>query len=157
MERTGKPRKREVAEIGESVLYLKAGTQGKNKFVPRWEQGIWLGIRDETSEVIIGTDMGTVKARDFKRIADPRERWNSEAILRMKGTPWEPVPGALDDAIPVHVRLPEEEGTAGQPENPGENPGIPTEPQRDIKRRARITREKSSRQDLRWDAQDAVR
>ena len=45
----GKDFKREVAEIGEIVLYLKAGTQGRNKFVPRWEKGIWLGVRDETS------------------------------------------------------------------------------------------------------------
>ena len=31
----GKEFKREVAEIGETVLYLKAGTQWKN--IPRWE------------------------------------------------------------------------------------------------------------------------
>ena len=34
----GKDFKREVAEIGETILYLKAGTQGKHKFVPRWER-----------------------------------------------------------------------------------------------------------------------
>ena len=67
----GKDFKREVAEIGESILYLKAGTQGKHKFVPRWEKGIWLGVRDESSEIIVGTDLGTVKARDFKRLTDP--------------------------------------------------------------------------------------
>ena len=65
----GKDFKREVAEIGETVLYLKAGTQGKNKFNPRWEKGIWLGI-DETSEIIVGTETGIVKAKDFKRLAD---------------------------------------------------------------------------------------
>ena len=58
----------------------------------------------------MGTDQGTVKARDFKRLADPTERWNAEAVMKMQGTPWEPIPGTKDDSIPVHVRLPEEEG-----------------------------------------------
>ena len=31
----GKEFRREVAEFGESVMYLKAGTQGKDKFSPR--------------------------------------------------------------------------------------------------------------------------
>ena len=74
-------------------MYLKPGTQGKYKFNPRWEKGIWLGVRDETAEIIIGTDSGAVKARDFKRIADKQERWSKEAVLGMKGTPWEPTPG----------------------------------------------------------------
>ena len=132
----GKDFKREVAEIGESILYLKAGTQGKHKFVPRWEKGVWLGVRDESSDIIVGTDLGTVKARDFKRLADPLERWNKEAIMQMKGTPWEPIPGTRDDSIPVHVRLPEEEGNL-QPREPGNL----SEPQREIRRRARITRD----------------
>ena len=58
----------------------------------------------------MGTDLGAVKARDFKRLADPLERWNKDAIMQMKGTPWEPIPGTKEDSIPVHVRLPEEEG-----------------------------------------------
>ena len=61
----GKEFRREVAEFGESVMYLKAGTQGKDKFNPRWEKGLWLGARDETAEIIIGTDECVVKARDF--------------------------------------------------------------------------------------------
>ena len=40
----GKEFKREVAEIGEQVMYLKAGTQGKDKFNARWERGTWLGV-----------------------------------------------------------------------------------------------------------------
>ena len=38
----GEDFKRDVAEIGETVLYLKPGTQGEDKFLPRWEKGIWL-------------------------------------------------------------------------------------------------------------------
>ena len=101
----GKDFKGEVAEIGESILYLKAGTQGEHKFTPRWENGIWLGVRDKFSKIIVGVDMGTVKAKDFKRLANPLEPWRKEAIMQMKATPWEPIPGL------VHDRLPEEEGS----------------------------------------------
>merc|ERR1712240_226221 len=104
-------------------------------FNSRWERGVWLGIRDESGEIMIGTPEGVVKARDFKRLACSEERWNPDAIGSMKGTPWEPIPGKLDDSIPVRVRLPEE----GQP--PGPSPDNLGEPHRDIKRRARITRE----------------
>ena len=72
----GKEFKREVAEFGEAVLYLKLGTKGRDKLDSRWETGIWMGIKDQTGECIIGTSEGTVKARDFKKIADTTKRWN---------------------------------------------------------------------------------
>ena len=129
----GKDFKRDIAEFGESVMYLKPGTEGRDKFCARWERGIWLGIRDETNEIIIGTELGVVKARDFKRMASSEERWNCDFVHSMRGTPWEPTPGKTDDAIPVRVRLPEE-GRPPEPVNLGE-------PSSDIKRRARISRE----------------
>ena len=55
-------------------MYVKAGTAGRDKLQCRWERGVWLGVRDETGEVVIGTPMGVVKARDFKRIATKEER-----------------------------------------------------------------------------------
>ena len=69
----GKPFKRDVAEFAERVMYLKAGSKGRDKFNCRWEAGIWLGIRDETGEVIIGTPEGVVKARDFSNVLAPRQ------------------------------------------------------------------------------------
>ena len=49
------------------------------------------------------------------------------------GTPWQPQPGKLDDAIPVRVHMPEE----------GDNISKPPETEDKIanRRRARITRE----------------
>ena len=55
-------------------MYLKAGTAGKDKLLPRWEYGIWLGIRDESGEIIVGTPDGVVKARDFKRLPTTDDR-----------------------------------------------------------------------------------
>ena len=83
----GKDFRREIAEFGEVVMYLKPGTRGQDKFSCRWERGVWLGIRDESGEIIVGTPDGVVKARDFKRLADPTERWSAKAICEIKGTP----------------------------------------------------------------------
>ena len=46
----------------------------------RWHEGIWLGIGDETGEVIIGTNEGVVKAKDFRRRPIVKERWIREKI-----------------------------------------------------------------------------
>ena len=47
-------------------MYLKMGTRGRDKLDSRWEQGVWLGVKDTSGEIIIGTPDGVVKARDFK-------------------------------------------------------------------------------------------
>merc|ERR1712081_121591 len=59
----GKPFRRDVAEFGECVMYLKVGSKGRDKFNCRWESSILLGIRDEPGEVIIGTPEGVIEAR----------------------------------------------------------------------------------------------
>ena len=63
----GKEFKRDVAEFGEAVLFLKSGSKGADKHDCRWLPGTWLGVRDETGEVIISTDAGIVPARDLDR------------------------------------------------------------------------------------------
>ena len=70
--------KKVVPEFGERVEYLEAGTKGRssrkyqgelvaNKGVSRWKYGHYLGVVDETSELIIGTEQGVVSARDFAK------------------------------------------------------------------------------------------
>ena len=61
----GKDFRRDIAEFGEVVMYSKPGTCSRDKFDCRWERGIWLGVRDESGEIIIGTPDGVIKARDF--------------------------------------------------------------------------------------------
>ena len=80
-------------EFAECVWYLKVGTEGIDKLETRWESGIWLGIKDESGEVIIGTKEGAIKVRTIRRKGTKAERWNKEEFNAMKGTPWEPVPG----------------------------------------------------------------
>ena len=73
-------------------MYLKPGTKGVDQFTPRWEPGTWLGIRDESGEIIVGIAEDVVKARDFKRMGSQSDRSNVESILESVGTPWEPIP-----------------------------------------------------------------
>ena len=131
----GKNFHRDMAEFGESIMYLKAGSLGHDKFNCRWERGIWLGIRDDTAEVIVGTEYGVIKARDSKRLASAEERWNLQHVRSIAGTPWEPIPGKSADAIPVRIRL-AEEGSA-----PIIDPASLSDPPLEIRRRSRITRE----------------
>ena len=102
----GKKFAREVAEFGEHVWYYKPGVVGRDKLDVRCESGIWLGIRDESGEVIIGTSKGALKARSFRR-KPAHERWDKDALTQMKGLPWEPTPGLGQREIKssVYVRI----------------------------------------------------
>jgi len=99
------------------VLYLKADSVGKNKLESRWSDGIWLGIRDESGESIIGTSEGIVKCRDFRRRPTDQERWNDEQVKAVKGAPWKPVPGKEDGAeIRIRINFPAEGRITRRPE-----------------------------------------
>ena len=63
----GKHFNKHVAEFGEHVWFLRAGSAGKDKFNVRWEDGIWLGVINESGEKIMGTEQGTTKVKDFRR------------------------------------------------------------------------------------------
>ena len=52
--------------------------------------------------------------------------------MAIRGTPWEPIPGRSDDAIPSRVHLPEEGSVIGEP--------MTGEAKETIRRRARISR-----------------
>ena len=39
----------------ETIVYLNVGTAGVEQISVRWEKGRWLGVRDETGEIIVGT------------------------------------------------------------------------------------------------------
>ncbi len=91
----GKPYRSPIAQFGEKVHYLGLGTlkePGRDKGSSRWGEGHFLGIRNETGEILIGNAEGVVKARDFKRIADPEQRWNAESFKKMRGSPGKPNP-----------------------------------------------------------------
>ncbi len=99
----GKNFDKEVAEIGESVWFLYLKSKGRNKMRSRWSSGLWLGIRDESGEAIIGTDEGVMKCRTIKRKGTREERWDLGQVEKMKGVPWEPEPGR--EEVEIEFRL----------------------------------------------------
>ena len=87
------PFKRIVPELGERVLYLRSDSlkeANRDKGRTRWSEGHFLGVRNETCELLIGNEEGNVSARDFQRITDPSRRWNAQSLKEMKGKPWQP-------------------------------------------------------------------
>lgn len=57
--------KRRVVEFGERILWQPLDTIEQGKLNPRWIEGVWLGVRPQTSEVIVGTDTGVSRTREF--------------------------------------------------------------------------------------------
>eukprot|EP00969_Alexandrium_andersonii_P360287 15454993-Alexandrium_andersonii.AAC.1 len=64
-----------------------------HKADPRWDTGVWLGMRDRTGEYLIGTDRGVIKVSSVRRRGAKEEQWDKEIMHRTQGVPWEPVPG----------------------------------------------------------------
>ena len=91
-----------VIPFGEHVQYLPMKTVHKNKGECVKRSGVWLGNNERTEESIIGIVQGVVKCRTYSRM-DNNNRWDSNIILNMRGTPSEPVLGRTDGRIPVHI------------------------------------------------------
>ncbi len=70
----GRKFRREVAEFGECIMYIVSDSVGKDKRNTRWEDGVFVGIRERSGEILIGTSKGVVKARAFRRKGTEGER-----------------------------------------------------------------------------------
>ena len=98
------------------MWYKKVKSKRRGKLDARWASAVFLGVREESGEIILGTKDGVLKARSFRRKGSAEERWNKEEILGVRGLPWQPVPGGPGMDIRSSVRLPEERGEVRQPE-----------------------------------------
>ncbi len=110
---------RQVPEYGECVLYLRANSLQRNKFTEsRWEEGVYVGIREESNELLIATPEGILKARTFRPRGSIKESWNKSFFNKCTGSPWEPVIGRNGIEVKSSVRLQEdqEEEDIGKPE-----------------------------------------
>ena len=105
----GKEFRRPVAEFGENIWYLKSDSVGKDKYVNRWHEGVWLGVSDETGESIIGTSEGAVKAKDFRRKPVVKERWDKEKLLTIRGVPWKTSVHAEGDELNIQINIPKDD------------------------------------------------
>jgi len=129
----GKRFTREMCLFGECVWYLKPKTKGVNKAYSRWGEGVWLGIREESGETLIGLKEGVIKVNSIRRHATEGKRWNKELFNNFQGVPWEPVPGSESSEVRSRVRLPETPNEFIEPARTREVESVP--------RRHWITRE----------------
>ena len=87
--------------------YLELKTKGVYTWEERWKEGIWLGVREQSGEIIVGTKDGVVKCRTFKRKATEEERWDVKFLDEMVGVPWMPLPGRYNVDLQIKVKMPE--------------------------------------------------
>ena len=100
----GKEFKRDGAEFGECVMYMVLESEGRDKGESRWREGVFLGFREESGEVFMGTKEGVVKARTMRRFGTEAARWNVETFGAFVGVPWEPVPGRGEVEVEPQIR-----------------------------------------------------
>ena len=66
--------------------------------MPRWEEGVYVGLRKHTVEKLVATTNGVCEARSIKRRIES-ERWDAERISKISGTPWKPYLYSEDDQL----------------------------------------------------------
>ena len=102
----GKRSNRETLEFGEKVHFLMQGARGSvGKINSAWMEGVYLGMREESTEHIIHTSEGIVRARSIRRVPI-EDRWNAEGILAIAATPWNTRPSKeeKEDAAPTREK-----------------------------------------------------
>ena len=127
--RTGHERRRgrrcnmEVYPFGEKVWYRKIRVNENIKLGIDVDmaEGIWLGHARESNEMIIGTPEGCVRAYDVKRMPEG-ERWDREAIAKMRGTPGRPNPNKAGTHIPIGVNVDEDDDDKAEADEHRANP-----------------------------------
>ena len=100
--------------FGERVGYR---VKTNHKLEPRWESGIFLGVRLHTTEEIIGTPKEVVVVQSVRRKPDDQQ-WNLQLLQSITGTPWAPNPAKqkeprealeLPEPVSIEPEQPEEE------------------------------------------------
>ena len=82
----GKKPTQEIVPFGKKVLGRRVTTEPMNRMNPRYQYGIWLGMRNNSAECFIGNADGVFRAREIRRL-EPQDRWDKEAINNVIGVP----------------------------------------------------------------------
>ena len=72
---------------GEKVWYIAGGGKFKAGVEPKWEEGIFLALIDQSSEYVIGTPGGCVRSSSIKRMPKEHAR-DPELFNAIKHPPW---------------------------------------------------------------------
>ena len=101
-------------EFGEKVLYKRKSKDKMEKVNPRWEYGIFVGVRRKSGEVWLATKDGVKRARAVRRIPK-EERWSDDTVDWVKHVPWNT--GAHGDGGEFDGEIPEEKMATEQERN----------------------------------------
>ena len=95
----GSKSSRNVAQFGEKILYkpLKLSGRHRGNMEDTLVDGIFLGMRLRSDEILIGTARGVIKTRTEE------EQWNPEIAKSIKGEPRQLVPGINSDHVPAAI------------------------------------------------------
>ena len=127
----GRGVQRPVHELGERVLFLPLAPARRGYFGARFDYGIYLGCRSLDSLAYVGTPSSVIRRRAVRQLS-AQERWDTEFVLSIKGTPRSP-DGERAGDVNIRVDLLEARGDRGA-HPPDVDPPI-------IPRRMRLTRE----------------
>ena len=83
----GRKSTQEFVPFGQKVLARRTTTDPINKMNPRYQYGVWLGMRNNSAECFIGNAVGVFRAREIWRL-EPQDRWDTDAINSVIGVPW---------------------------------------------------------------------
>ena len=78
---------RESVQFVEKVLAKPVSADPMNRMNPRYEFGIWLGMRKSSAECFIENADGVLRAREIRRL-EPWSRWDKEAVNNEIGVLW---------------------------------------------------------------------
>ena len=76
----------EFVPFGEKVLARQITTDPRNRMNPRYQNGVWLGMRNNSAECFIGNADGVFRAREIRRL-EPQDGWDTEAVNSVIGLP----------------------------------------------------------------------
>ena len=98
----GKPFRMKLPSFGESVYSKPLRQSGSklNKLDPKFREGVYLGVREGTNEMIVGTPEGIGRTSDIRR-KPPSQRFDGAALLAVRGTPDAPNPSAEPGEVPL--------------------------------------------------------
>ena len=84
----GKKAKLQGMEFAEGVLWKRRREGGPlGKLTCMWEDGVFLGVKGSTGEVIVGNEKGVWVTRAVRRKPE-EERWDRKNIEKIVGVPW---------------------------------------------------------------------
>ena len=117
----GKPYKAVLAQLGETVLFLRPLRQRRTKQKGRFQKGIFLGRVDRTDEVMVAQGNKLVRTTKFLRLPE-KEQWSAASVDALRGLlPWKPEGPSEDEAAPPLPPGPLTSADAG-PAGPDEEP-----------------------------------